>query len=187
MSEVPSERRSTGPLVAFIDLLFLLVAFFVLMLFFLQEQKTVAEANLEQTQQQLETVQAQKSTAERVLEDLEPYMGKITALQKEEAERRRAAEARKLRRAKKETFRLDYEVLPNGRIGYDGKTYALRTFSDRVVEPLREKHWIAFRAVAQPQTPFGTVVQSRRVLLENQQEFDTYWDNLSSRDLKNQP
>jgi len=50
-----------------------------------------------------------------------------------------------------------------------------------VVDPMREDHWIAFRAFAQPGTPFGTVVQARRKLLEGQNEFDTYWDNLTNK------
>ena len=173
------EKRSTGPLVATIDLLFLLVAFFLLMLFFLQRQKTVAEAELKQTHQQLETVQAQKSTVEQVLERIEPYMGKITALEKAEEERLREEQARELRKRQKETFKLEYEVLPGGVILYRGKQMPLRRFAGEVVEPLREKHWLAFRALARPDTPFGVVVQSRRIVLENQQEFDTYWDNLA--------
>jgi len=173
------ERRATGPLIAFIDLLFLLVAFFVLMLFFLQQQKTVAEAELEQTQQELETVQAEKSTVEKVLEEIQPYVGEVTALRKRAEDKRRAEEARALRKRQKETFRLDYELLPNSVVLYQGRSYPVERFAAEVVEPLREQYWIGFRALARPDTPFGQVVGARRVVLERQQEFDTYWDNLA--------
>jgi biopolymer transport protein ExbD len=173
------EKRSTGPLVAFIDLLFLLVAFFVLMLFFLHEQKTEAEAQLEQTQQQLETVRARKSAVEAMIGELQPFMGEITMLRKAEEERRRAEAARELRQRSKTTFRLEYEVLADGDILYRERAFPLHRFAAEIVEPLRGSHWIAFRGYARPETPFGRVVQSRRVLLENRQEFDTYWDNLT--------
>jgi septal ring factor EnvC (AmiA/AmiB activator) len=174
-----AEQRSTGPLVAFIDLLFLLVGLFVLMLFFLQEQRTEAQAELEQTQQELETAQSENSALEAVVAELEPFMGAITAFRGVEEEQRREQEARELRKRQKETYRLDYEVLPDGRLLHDGRGRSARQFAAEVVAPLRERHWIAFRARARPDTPFGSVVESRRILLESRQEFDTYWDNLA--------
>jgi len=174
------ERRSVGPLVAFIDLLFLLVAFFVLMLFFLQQRHTQAIQELESVQEQLQAVSEEKSVIERVMEQVEPFLPRIEALQKAEIEKRRTEEARAARKRQKEGQRVEYEVLPDGRIGYRGQVYGLDAFVRDVIAPLREKHWIAFRAQALPETPFGTVVQSRRKLLEGQGEFDTYWDNLAS-------
>jgi biopolymer transport protein ExbD len=173
------EKRGSGPLFAFIDLLFLMVAFFVLMLFFLQQQRTVAEAELEQTQQQLETVQAEKSIVERVLEEIEPFVGDITTLRQRAEERRRAEEARQLRKRQKETFKLEYEVLPGNVVLYEGTRYSVERFAAEVVERLRENNWIAFRALARPDTPFGEVIGARRLVLDRQQEFDTYWDNLA--------
>jgi hypothetical protein len=174
------ERRSTGPLVATIDLLFLVVAFFVLVLFFVQQQQKQSIQQLESVQQRLEAVSEEKSTIERVLEQVQPFLPKIDALKKAEVERRRAEEARAARKREKEGLRVEYEVLPGGGIGYQGHTYTLEQFAGDVVTPLREKHWLAFRAQAQPETSFGTVVQSRGRLLEAQGEFDTYWDNLTS-------
>lgn len=174
------EKRATGPLIAFIDLLFLLVAFFILLLFFLHRQQTATQSELEQTQQNLETVQAQKSTVERVLEEVEPYMGKITALQKAETERRRAEDARVSRKREKETIRLEYELLPAGLVRYQERELPMPRFVADVVTPLRAKNWIAFRVLARPETPFGIVVDSRRAVLDEKQEFDTYWDNLAA-------
>jgi biopolymer transport protein ExbD len=179
MITVSEERRATGPLIAFIDLLFLLVAFFVLVLFFVQQRKSDAEVHLEQAQQQLQAVQAEKSAVERVLEEVQPFVGEIQVMRKAAEERRRAEEARALRKRQKETFRLDYEVLPGNLVRYEGRAFAVERFAADVVEPLREQYWIGFRALARPDTPFGQVVHARRVVLEHQQEFDTYWDNLT--------
>jgi hypothetical protein len=172
------EKRSTGPLVATIDLLFLTVAFFVLMLYFVQQQRSQAVQNLQTAQEQLEAVSEEKSSIERVMEEVQPFLPKIEALQKADVERRRADEARAARKRQKEGQRMEYQVLPDGTIGYEGKSFGLDQFAREIVEPLREKHWIAFRAFAPPETPFGTVVESRRLLLAGQGEFDTYWDNL---------
>lgn len=179
MIAMTEERRAIGPLIAFIDLLFLLVAFFVLMLFFIQQKKSDAEVQLEQTQQELAAVQEEKTTIERVLEEVQPFVGEIQVMRKVAEERRRAEEARALRKRQKETFRLDYEVLPGNLVRYEGRTYSIERFAAEVVTPLRATHWIGFRAQARPDTPFGQVVQSRRIVLEQQQEFDTYWDNLA--------
>ena len=173
------EKRSIGPLVAFVDFMFLLVAFFVLMLFFLQQQHSQAVQDLQSTQQQLEAVSEKKGTIERVMEQVEPFLPKIEVLKKQETERRRAEEARAARKRQKEGTRVEYEVLPDGSIGYQDGRYGLDQFEREVIEPLRAKNWIAFRAYALPETPFGSVVESRRRLLEGQGEFDTYWDNLT--------
>ncbi|HKJ92745.1 MAG TPA: hypothetical protein VJ957_06235, partial [Longimicrobiales bacterium] len=58
-------------------------------------------------------------------------------------------------------------------------TYTLGTFLAQVVAPLRKDHWVAFRAYAAPQTPFGSVIEQRQVLLKDSNEFDTYWDNVT--------
>lgn len=179
MITITPERRSTGPLIATIDLLFLMVAFFVLLLFFLQRQQSTTQVELEQTQERLESVQAEKSTLDRVLEEVRPYIGDVTAMRQAAEERRRAEQARELRKREKETLRLDYEILPGSLVLYKGNSYPVERFTAEVVKPLRERHWIAFRALARPDTPFGQVVNARRVVLEQQQEFDTYWDNLA--------
>jgi hypothetical protein len=180
MITVQPERRSTGPLVATIDLLFLVVAFFVLVLFFLQQQQKQSIQQLESTQQQLEAVTEQKTTIERVMERVEPFLPKIEALQKAEMEQRRAEEARAARKRQKEGQRIEYQILPDGSVHYEGRSYGLEQFSREVVEPMRQTRWLSFRAFAPPETPFGTVVESRRRLLEGQGEFDTYWDNVTS-------
>ena len=52
---------------------------------------------------------------------------------------------------------------------------------DKYLRLLRKDRWIAFRAFAGPQTPFGTVVRLRRRLLKGSGEFDTYWDNVTTK------
>lgn len=175
------EKRAQGSLVAFIDLLFLLVAFFTLLLFFIQQERTVAEEELEQTQQRLEETREARAAAEQVVESLEPYMEKIAALQQAERERARREAEKAKRRARKDRVRVTYEVLADGDIRYRERVYGAEAFRREVVEPLREEHWISFRAFATPDTPFGQVVSTRRKLLEHQGEFDTYWDNLTNK------
>lgn len=181
-----SERRSQGPLIAFIDLLFLLVAFFVLLLFFIQERKEAAEQQLGQAQQELGVVEeslarivGEQVDVREAVERLEPVIERFLQREQEDAARRQALAEREKRRRERTTYRLEYTVNAGGTVTHDGRTYTLQQFRERVVAPLREKHWIAFRAYAGRATPFGDVVQSRRVLLHDSNEFDTYWDNLT--------
>jgi len=175
------EQRYQGSLIAFIDLLFLLVAFFTLLLFFVMQKQEVTEQRLERTQQELAAVEEEKGLIEAAVDKLEPFMQQFLAQQRAEAEKRREAAARELRRRQRTTVRVTYYVTESGRISYEGTEYDQEAFLRQVVAPLRREHWIAFRAFAHAETPFGEVVRARRVLLENSSEFDTYWDNLTTR------
>ncbi len=175
------QARSQGALIAFIDLLFLLVAFFALLLFFIEQRKVVAEQALERTQQKLAAVEEERGIIAAAVDSLQPMMQQFLAQQRQEAEKRRQRAARALRKKRRPTFRLLYHITPDGQVQYKGSTYDLARFKTEVVDKLREEHWIAFRARADAATPFGLVVRSRRLLLERSGEFDTYWDNLVQR------
>lgn len=175
----PREQRSQGPLIAFIDLLFLLVAFFTLLLFFIQQERTVAQEELVQTQEQLEELEQERTTVDAVIESLEPFMEQLASLREAKDEKRRHEDAKARRRAIRDRVRIEYEVDRDGAILYKDRKISLDLFVTQVVEPTRKRHWITFRGFAHPDTPFGKVVESRRRLLENQAEFDTYWDNLT--------
>jgi Ni/Co efflux regulator RcnB len=186
----PAEKRSWGPLIATIDLLFLVVAFFALLLFFVQQQKQNAVAQLEQVQATVSgggeapsaPDAAQPASAAATAADSQQLIARLQhlmELQGQETERQRERQAREERRGRRETSKLEYQVLPGGRIGYQGHSYAPADFRRQVVQPLRDAHWVALRAYAPQQTPFGDVVASRRLLLENGGEFDTYWDNVT--------
>ena len=173
------ERRSQGALITFVDLLFLLIAFFVLLLFFIQQQRAVVEIELEEKQAQLESMEQEKSAIEAVIEEVQPYIAQFNSLRRVEKERKRAEAARDLRRQRKGRVKLEYVVLENGEILHQEQRYSVERFIRDVVAPMRETEWISFRAFARPETPFGRVVGSRRKLLVDQGEFDTYWDNLT--------
>ena len=124
-------------------------------------------------------MEREKSVVESVVESLEPFMEKLTALrQTDELKRRREEEKAKRRRAQ-QRVRVEYQIMKDGTILHEGKAVALDMFVTQIVTPLRRRNWITFRGYARPETPFGLVVETRRRLLENQGEFDTYWDNLT--------
>ncbi|MBI3992410.1 MAG: hypothetical protein HY342_03985 [Candidatus Lambdaproteobacteria bacterium] len=179
MSRLGPEKRSTGAQIAFIDLLFLLIAFFTLVIFFIETKRTEIETQLESTQEQLAQVSEERDIFKTTIADLGPGLMQFMAFRRQEAEHRRELAARELRKAQRPEVRLRYEVLPERQILYEGREYSLAAFKSQVVGKLREDSWIAFRAYARPATPFGDVVASRAEVLQNSGEFDTYWDNVT--------
>ena len=177
-----SEKRSTGPLFAFIDLLFLIVAFFTLLIFFTDSKRSEAEAQLETAQQKLANVADERDVYKSTMANLGPLMDQFMGQQRQQAERRRRMAARDVRRRQRPRVKLTYQIFENGQIVHEGRSYTLADFKQKVTDPLRKTSWVAFRAFALPETPFGAVVRSRRVLLEGQGEFDTYWDNRTNRE-----
>jgi hypothetical protein len=175
----PEERSTRGPLFAFIDLLFLLVAFFTLLVFFIQQRQQLTSTQIETVQQQLARVTGEEVDVPQALETLERVVERFIATREVEEQREREAAERLARRATRGTVRLEYTITPDGRIRHEGRSYDAEAFVRAVVTPLRQEHWLAFRAYAAPQTPFGTVVAHRQALLRDSNEFDTYWDNLA--------
>jgi hypothetical protein len=180
MSLAPSERKSWGPLIATIDLLFLVVAFFVLLLFFVQRDREQARVKLEQVQESLAgampaTAQTEEARGNAMVE----LVDRLMALEKKDQDKQAQAQSRDERQRQRKTVRVNYQVLPGGRILYEGQAYSPQEFRSHVVGPLRKGSWLAFRAYASPLTPFGEVVATRKLLLESGGEFDTYWDNLA--------
>jgi hypothetical protein len=177
---LPAEKRSQGPLVATIDLLFLVLCFFLLLLFYTSQQQSTAQTQLEAAQQTLARVTGEAApNVSKALEALEPVLRTFMVQQRLEAEKQRQLAAREVRRAQRELVKVNYEILPSNQVVHEGRTYAMAEFRARVLDPLRQDKWVALRAMADPQTPFGVVVASRRVVLENSGEFDTYWDNVT--------
>ena len=181
---IAEEKRSQGGLFAFIDLLFLLVAFMVLVLFFIKNIKSEAEVRLESAQTKLATLEQEKSALDEALSKIAPILDKFALQQQKEVERRRALAARDLRRRSRDKIKISYRIAPNGKIDFRGGIYTVEEFKARVVKELRKDKWIAFYAYASPKTTFGTVVNFRKKLLKNSGEFDTYWDNVTSKDSK---
>jgi hypothetical protein len=175
----PQEKRSQGPLIAFIDLLFLLVAFFTLLLFFIQQSRVVSEQKLAVVQKSLSRIIGQEVDVPQAVKRLEPLLERFMAREEQQAEQRKQEAAREERRKQRTTFRLVYTLLPAGKVIYEGRTLDLAAFKSEVLDPLRRTHWVALRAYADPQTPFGLVVESRAILLQDSNEFDTYWDNVT--------
>ena len=99
---------------------------------------------------------------------------------------RRLANRRK-RRAQRATARLEYQLEPDGRIRYKNRLYTLAGFRRDVVTPLRRRKWVSFRAFAGPVIPFGLVVESRRYMLRDGNEFDAYWDNVTRTEKQAEP
>ena len=176
-----SGPRSQAALFAFIDLLFLLVAFLVLFLIFMKTEKTEDQVEVETVQQRLATMEKEKSAIEAALAKLSPLIEQFALQEKKEVRRRQALAAREIRRKRRGMVKLSYRVEQDGTIVYENRKYTLEGFRREVVEPLRKSSWLAFRAFAPPETPFGVVVRFRRRLLEKAGEFDTYWDNLTNK------
>ncbi|MDH4247024.1 MAG: hypothetical protein OEW39_04330, partial [Deltaproteobacteria bacterium] len=129
--------------------------------------------------QSLQRITGETIEVEKALEKLEPLLERFMVQQEEVVRQQQAQEAREKRRRARTTTRLNYVITADGDVEYEGRRYTLEKFMKEVVAPLREKHWIAFRAQAGEGTPFGKVVASRRLLLDQAYEFDTYWDSLS--------
>jgi len=180
MSLVPSERKSWGPLIATIDLLFLVVAFFTLLLFFVQKERAQTKTQLNQVEESLAAaIPPSATTNEARGNAMVTLVERLMSLQKEEQLKEVQAQQREERRKSRPTMRVSYQVLPGGRIFYEGNTYPIAEFRAKVIAPARQANWLAIRAYAPPDTPFGEVVAMRKLLLENGGEFDTYWDNLT--------
>ncbi|MDH5751405.1 MAG: hypothetical protein OEZ59_03180 [Deltaproteobacteria bacterium] len=175
------EKRSAGPLIAFIDLLFLLVAFFILLLFFIQHSQQASEERLEVVSEALKRLTGEEVEVEEALERLEPLLERFKAEEQKAAELEQARLAKEQRRRSRTKVRLLYNIGADGRVQHQGHSYTVDEFLGQVVAPLRLKHWVSFRAYASPETPFGEVVRSRRRMLKDSNEFDTYWDNLDSQ------
>lgn len=173
------EKRSQGPLIVFIDLLFLLVAFFVLLLFFIQSRQDISEKEMEQVEQSLARITGEEVSLPKALSQLETIVDRFLSEQKQDLEKQRQLARRRQRKAQRKSVRLEYNITPAGNIRYEGQSYAPGKFMAKVVNPLRRKNWITFRGYASPETPFGKVIASRRLLLKEANEFDTYWDNIS--------
>jgi hypothetical protein len=175
----PEEKSSRGPLIAFIDLLFLLVAFFTLIIFFLQQRHQLTETQIKMVQERLAQVTGEQVNVPQALQTIQQAVNQFVATQQAQQAQEREAAARRERKAKRETVRLEYTLGANGRIVYQGRRYDVAGFLAQVVAPLRKDHWVAFRAYAAPQTPFGLVIEQRQKLLQDSNEFDTYWDNVT--------
>ena len=173
------ERKSQGPLIVFIDLLFLLVAFFVLLLYFIQGHKDISEQALEAMQENLSRITGEELNVPEALQKLETVVGRFMADQERVMAQEREIARKRQRRERRETFTLEYSVDRLGGIVYEGRVYSPGEFLAQVVEPMRKTHWVAFRAYADPDTPFGKIIEGRRTLLRDSNEFDTYWDNVT--------
>lgn len=172
------EQKSQAPLIVFVDLLFLLVAFFTLLLFFMQAQQAASQSALETVQESLTRITGAEVNVTEALSELERLADQFVAKQESVAERERLLAERQKRRDLRDVQRLVYVVDPSGTITYQERRYSIKRFLEQVVGPLRAKKWVAFRAFAHEDTPFGRIVEIRRALLEGSNEFDTYWDNL---------
>lgn len=173
------EKKSNGALVVFIDLLFLLIAFFTLLLFFLQERHRISEKNLDAVEKSLSQITGREMAIPEALAKLETFVKKYVSLEELAKQRERRLADRRKRRAQRATTRLEYKLEPDGRIRYRNRLYTLAAFRRDVVTPLRRRKWVSFRAFADPRTPFGLVIDSRRFMLREGNEFDTYWDNVT--------
>ena len=179
MSLVPSERKSWGPLIATIDLLFLVVAFFTLLLFFVQKEREHAKVQVSQMEEALKAGLPEATPPEQQGSAMVQLVERLMTIQKDEKDRQAQIAQREERRRMRSIEKVNYEVLPGGSIVYEGRTYRADEFKSLVIDPARRTHWLAIRAYALPETPFGQVVAMRKLLLDNGGEFDTYWDNLA--------
>lgn len=172
------EKKSQAPLLVFIDLLFLLVAFFTLLLIFIQQKNNISDNVMEAVQDKLSRITGEEVDVPEALAMLENLADRYLTEQRREMERERQLAERQKRKAKRKTQRIDYTVMADGRVGYQGKVYQPDAFIRQVVAPLRGTHWVAFRAYSSPDVSFGKIVHLRNLLLHQSNEFDTYWDNL---------
>lgn len=175
------EKKTTGNLVAFIDLLFLMICFFVFLLNQTGKKSEVREMFIESVQEQLIKTREKYQSAKKKIEYLQPLAE--TALQT--VEEKKLAEAKRLAKFRRFQMRpveiLTCHITKVGTIIYQDKEMTTQQFFDEVVSPLRETSWIAFRAYAEPQVPFGMIIEVRKNILKNKGEFDTFWSNLGKQ------
>ena len=68
------EKKSNGALIVFIDLLFLLIAFFTLLLFFLQERHRISEKDMDAVEKSLSRITGQEMAIPEALVKLETFV-----------------------------------------------------------------------------------------------------------------
>lgn len=173
------EKHSNGTLIVFVDLLFLLIAFFTLLLFLIQERHRISDKNMDAVEKSLSRITGQEMAIPAAIAKLETFVEKYVAERQLAKQREKRLAARRKRRTQRTLIRLEYQIAPDGNILYKNRRYSPVDFQREVVTPLRRKKWLAFRALAHPDTPFGKVVESRRFMLKDGNEFDTYWDNVT--------
>src|SRR5690349_21382364 len=140
---LPPEKRSQGPLIATIDLLFLLVCFFLLLIFFSQQKNQEAQKQVQAAQQTLARITGEEAPdVSKALQVLEPVLQTFMVKQREEAEKQRQLAAREVRRAQRDTVKVNYDVLPGGKVMHDGRTYSVDEFRAQVLTPLRKGKWV---------------------------------------------
>lgn len=173
------EKKSNSSLIVFIDLLFLLIAFFTLLLFFLQERHRISEKNLDAVEKSLSQITGEEMAIPEALAKLQTFVKKYVSEEELAKQRERRLANRRKRKARRTTVRLEYKLETDGRIRFQNRLYTLAAFRRDVVTPMRRRKWVSLRAFAGPQTPFGLVIKSRRFMLRDGNEFDTYWDNVT--------
>ncbi len=166
-----NEKQSQAALVTFVDLLFLMVAFMVLLLVLIQERSQSIQ-KFEAVQEALSSVVGRNLSAPETLETLRP------ALEQLQQQKRRQSQ-RAQQRATRTTIVVRYALKQNGSILYEGVHYpSTQAFVQKIIAPLRTKHWLGLRASVEADTSFSQVVASRKQILQKRTPFDTYWDNL---------
>lgn len=163
-----TERHSQAALLVFVDLLFLLIALFTILLFYSSRQSAATRTAMEQAAGRILGREVELSEA---LDTLTPALQELM-------EERRVRETKSQRRAERTVQVVRYTLEPNGDLFYKGKSYMPEAFAAQVLAPLRKQHWISLRAYAPSQVSFGQVVRMRRILLRQRGEFDSYWDNI---------
>ena len=91
------EKKSQGPLIVFIDLLFLLVAFFVLLLFFIQSRQDISDKEMEQVEQSLARITGEEVSLPKALSQLETIVDRFLSEQKQDLEKQRQLARRRQR------------------------------------------------------------------------------------------
>jgi hypothetical protein len=178
---ITEEQKSTGALFAYIDLLFLVICFFLLLLTNAGKQSEEQKSEVSIVKEQLKELQKKYILATQRLQILEPLAAKAQAIEKNELHERQIAKARKVRKGRKKVARILYQVLVGEKVQHQGKVISVYYFLNHIINPLRKNSWIALRSSASSSIPFGDVVKIRKILLKDQGEFDTFWSSVGSQ------
>lgn len=163
-------KKSLNPLVSYIDLLFLLVCFFIFLV------KSIVQETFEQ-QKFVHQITKQLGYSEFNLEQVEEKLIELNRLAEVAKEYLNKEEAQKTRFQQRPVVQIKYQVAPESGVYYEERYFEMEAFLTEVVAPIRQESWISFVSYANPNIPFGRVIDVRRALLKNREEFDTFWSN----------
>ena len=178
------EKKTTGNLIAFIDLLFLVVCLFVFLVHQMGKKAEVKEIMVETIKEELlETAEKVQKAREKIA-----YLQPLAEVALKSIEERQKEDAKRILQLQRFQTRpvmiISYLVTKEGKIVYKNQEWLPEDFFQIIIKPMRKNAWISFRAYAPADVSFGKVIEIRQKMLQEKGEFDTFWSNLQKEPIK---